>query len=67
MQNLSFFSELNYFQFSKEKMNLIIDHKDNKGGLFLGNYSSVQDIETLKKNNVTAVITIASGANITFP
>lgn len=42
-------------------MNLIIESSDGKGAIFLGNIYAAYSVDLLKRNNITAVLTIAAG------
>jgi len=42
-------------------MNLIIEASDGKGAIFLGNIYAAYSVDMLKRNNISAVLTIAAG------
>lgn len=43
------------------------DEKKEKGGIFLGNITAAGNKESLKKNKIRAVLTVASGTNLKYP
>jgi len=47
-------------------MNLIIETSDGKGAIFLGNIYAAYSIDLLRRNNITAVLTIAAGTQLTY-
>ena len=47
-------------------MNLIIDSSDGKGAIYLGNIYAAYSVELLKRNIITAVLTIAAGTQLKY-
>lgn len=49
-----------------KSMDCIIEPTDGKGGLYLGNINSAEDIPNLQKFNIKAVLTAAAGTNLRY-
>jgi len=49
-----------------KSIDCIIEPIDGKGGLYLGNLYSAEDIENLRKLNIKAVLTVAANTNLKY-
>lgn len=47
-------------------MNKILDENNQKGALWLGDFSAASDKQLLKEKNIKTVLTTASGLGITY-
>ena len=47
-------------------MNKIIVPSEGKGAIFLGNIYAAYNLDILKSNNITAVLTIAAGTQLKY-
>lgn len=47
-------------------MNCILDPIRGVGGLYLGNIDGAEDLKELKKNKITAVLTVAAGTGLIY-
>ena len=55
-----------YIVVSKQKVFKTIDSSDGKGAIYLGNIYAAYSVELLKRNNITAVLTIAAGTQLKY-
>ncbi len=50
---------ISYFKLNP--MNLIIDESDGRGAIWLGNIYAAYSTDMLKRNSISAVLTVAAG------
>lgn len=51
---------------SFDAMNVIIEPTDELGGLYLGNYEAASDVSLLRRNKISAVLTVAAGTGLHY-
>lgn len=64
MFNRSYFSPLLLAYLASDKLNCVHDPTNElPGGVFIGNLEAAQSLDTLKKHNIKAVLTVAEGTS----
>lgn len=57
---------LQYFSPLRWKIDCIVPPTNGTGGIFLGNIEGARDLKLLKKNEITAVLTVAAGTGLRY-